>query len=258
MINTFSSFYYGHEVTALNYNLPFDEGSGELNAEVDIGSYTFEEFVSAVQTALNIASIIRTFTLTYDRETRLVTISADGNFDLLVLTGTTTGSSVFELLGFTGSSDLTGLSSYTGVSPSGFEYNPQFMLQSYVDKEDYQESASASVNQAASGKVEVVRFGVNQFYEFDIKFITNLPMDGTAIKNNSTGVEDARNFLKYITKRNRFEFMPDINNKNIFDKVVLESIPGNNTATGYKLRELFGQNLPNIYETGTIRLRVVF
>lgn len=257
MIDSFSIFYYGHEITNENLNLPFDEGSGELNATLTVGSNTLGEFIVNLQNALNAAAVTRVFSVSLNRSTRLITITADGTFDLLIGTGSTTGSSIFSLIGFTGSTDLTGLSSYVGDSASGFAYEPQFKLQSYVDKRDWQESADASVNQSAAGDVEVVRFGINQFYEFDIKFITNLQMDGKFIKNKSNGLESARQFLQDITKRNKFEFMPNIDDRDTFDKVILESIPGSRTATGYKLKELFNQNLRDIYETGLIKLRVV-
>lgn len=257
MINTFSIFYYGHNITSDNLNLPFDEGSGEISAELTIGSNTLSEFVVNLENALNASSVSRVFSVSVDRSTRLITISADGVFDLLTLTGSTVGTSCFTLAGFTLTADLMGQSSYTGSFGSGSVYEPQFMLQSYVDKENFVESASASVNESASGNVEVVRFGERLFYEFDIKFITNLTMDGKVIKNNPTGLEDARLFLREITTRNKFEFIPNIDDKNTFDKVILEQIPGNQTATGFKLKELFTQNLPNIYETGIIKLRVV-
>lgn len=256
-LSTFSTFYFGHEINSQNLNLPFNEGSGEVNAQLSIKSYSLSEFVTELQSALNTASTTVNFTVSVNRTTRLITISGDASFDLLIGTGSTTGSSVFELAGFTGSSDLTGLSSYTGDSGSGFRYDPQFILQSFVDKEDFQEFIDPSINESSSGVLEIIRFGTRQFYEFDIKFITNLAMDGKVIKNNPNGLDDAREFLQSITKRTRFEFMKNINSPNTFDKVVLESISGNQTATGYKLKELFNQNLPNIYETGILKLRVV-
>lgn len=257
MIDTFSIFYYGYTVNSNNLNLPFNEGAGEINASLTISSNSLTEFVVNMQNALNAASVTRTFTVSVDRNTRKITISADGTFDLLTGTGTTLGTSVFPVAGFSTGTDLTGLTSYTGDLVSGSAYEPQFKLQSFVDKEDFQEFNDASVNESASGEIETIRYGTVQFYEFDIKFITNLVMDGKVIKNNPTGLQDARLFLRDITTRSRFEFMPDIDDRSTFDRVILEQIPGNRTATGYKLKELFDQNLRDIYETGIIRLRVV-
>jgi hypothetical protein len=257
MINTFSIFYTLEEVTSVNQNLPFDEGAGEVNGVVDVGNFTNSQIPVAVETALNASSITRVFTVSFDRDTRLITISADGIFDLLISTGSTAGSSIFQLLGFTGAVDLTGLTSYTSDSPIGDFYEPQFKFQSYVDESNFREFNNPSVSESASGKVEVVSFGLKRFFEMDIKFITNLPMDNKVIKNNANGLADAQRFLRFITTRNNFEFMPDIDTRSTFFKVNLETIRGNSTATGYKLKELFTQNLPDIYETGVIGLRIV-
>lgn len=258
MIDTFSKFYYGHEITTENQNIPIDDGTGEKNAAIEIGTYTLGEFVFAVETALNAASNIVSFSVSVDRVTRLITISGDGPFDLLIGTGATRGSSAFTLIGFTGAVDLVGLSSYVGDTGSGSVYFPQFLLQDYVDQEDYREFIDPAVNQSASGQVEVVRFGVNSFFEFKLKYITNLPMDNYVIRNNPNGIEDARLFLRDITKRNRFEFMPDADDSATFFKVILEQIPNSRTGTGYKLEELTNQSLRDIFEIrGTIRLRVV-
>jgi hypothetical protein len=126
-----------------------------------------------------------------------------------------------------------------------------------VDRLHSQKSYEPTVNKTPSGRVEVVRFGLNQFFEMDVKFITDKPMDGCVIKNNVSGVADAVDFLEYITQKNKFEFVPDVGDPATFFKVILESYPSFSDGTGFKLRELFTQNLPDIYETGVFTLRVV-
>ena len=256
MIDTFSIFYFDHEISSENQNLPFDEGSGEVNATIQIGSYTLTEFATATETALNAASVTRTFTVTVNRATQKITIAADGTFDLLIGTGSTIGSSAFTLLGFTGSTDLTGLATYTGDSISGDFYKPQFKFQNFVDKNDFQDFVDPSVNESTDGNIEIIRYGTRQFYEFDIKYITNTPMDDQVIKSNATGLEDARRFFRSITKRTPFEIMLDIDDRDTFDKVILERIPGSRTATGYRLQELFRRQVRDVYEVNGIRLRV--
>ena len=255
MIRTFSTFYFGLFVDSTNSNLAFDEGGPELNAAVDVGSFTHSTIGAAVSKALNAVGA-NTYTVTVDRDTRIVTISADGTFDLLVATGATITSGIFGLLGFTGA-DRTGTDTYDGNLPIGSVYSPQFKLQSFVDEEDFRQASDASVNKTASGAIEVISFGIEKFFDMDIKFITNKPMDGKFIKNNPTGVEDARLFLRDITLRRKFEFMPDIDDRSTFFRVILDKIPGSATATGYKLKELFTKNLPDIFETGVITLRVI-
>lgn len=255
MIDSFSTFYYGHTIARDNRFLNFSEGGGELSVELSPSTYTLTELLSAVQSGLN-GSGANTYTLSVDRATRLVTISADATFELLVNTGSQSGQSVFELLGFTGA-DLTGSTSYVGNNPSGSQYSPQFKLQSYVDKTISEQGISTVINKTSEGNVEIVTFGRENFYEMDIKFITDLPMDGRVIKNNPSGLQDAIDFMSDIIGKTRFEFMPDIDDPDTYSKCILESTPGYSDGTGFKLRELFNQNLRDIYETGIIKLRVV-
>lgn len=261
MIDTYSSFYYGFKITAQPYNgyINVDEGGGELEVEVAVGSYTMNTLVSAIRNAL-LSQTTLEYEVTVDRMTRRFTISAPSNFDLLTSTGANVGSSIWSLIGFDTSSDKTGQSSYTGEFPAGDAYFPQFPLQSFVSDEDYQGRNQASKNIAANGTtVEVINFGDAKFIEFDIKFITDRDdvSDGVVIKKNSKGLADARRFLRDITNLNQFEFMPDKDTPGDFKRCIVEQMPVFSDGTGYKLRELFNEKLRDIYETGIIRLRVV-
>lgn len=252
-----SAFYYGFVITSQNQNFPFDEGNGEINALVQIGNYSLDDFTIELTKALNAIAVNGVYTVSVDRQTRRITISSTVSFNILIQTGSTIGSSCLDLAGFTGLSNTGNDTSHTGRSAAGFEYVTQFTLQDFIDKENYVESNDASVNITTNGDVEVLRFGLIKFYELNIKFITNLLMDDKVIRNNRTGVEDAQAFLRNITQRVRFEIMPDASDRSTFDKVILEQISGNSTATGFRLRELYNQNLPGFFETGVLRLRVV-
>ena len=256
MIKTFSSFYFGFNITANNQFLNFSEGGPELTAKIRIDDYTLTEIASEIENQLNNIGAL-TYTVSVNRSTRVITISASGTFSLLTGTGSQDGSSIFDEIGFTQSVDLTGSSSYSGESPAGDIYEPQFKLQSFVDPDTSQASVDAVVLEATDGSVETLSFGNAKFIEADIKFITNLPMDGLVIKNNPNGLSDSIRFLEFITKKRKFEFNPDANNPSSFFKVILESTPGFRDGTGFKLRELFAQNLPDFYETGILTMRVV-
>jgi hypothetical protein len=143
------------------------------------------------------------------------------------------------------------------LNASGSEYYPQFMLQSYVPPGNFVESVEATVNESADGRVEVVRFGTRNMIEMDIKFITNKTMDGSIIRNNPTGLADALDFFNYVSQKKKFEFVPDVTSTSTYHKVILEKFPGNSNGTGFKLRELLSENLPDFYETGVMTLRVV-
>jgi len=260
-INSFSIFYFGLKIeggTSANNLLNFlepGEANIELTAEINPSTYTFSEITAAVKVAMDAVGALD-YTITVDRDTRLITISSTDTFELLIGTGSQVGTSPFQLLGFTGSSDLTGASTYTGDSPAGDVYEPQFKLQDFDDKENLKMREQPAVNISASGQVEVISYGLVPFYQMSINFITNIVQDGKVIKNNPTGVEDARRFFESITERGAFEFMPDIGDRATFDKVVLESLAGSSTGTGYRLRELTGRNLPGYFEVKQIKLRV--
>lgn len=261
MIDTDSVFYYGQVVTAEPYNgyLDINEGGGDLQVGLDAASYTLTSLAIALRNALNTQATLE-YTVSVDRASRKFTISATANFSLLLSTGASVGSSIWTLLGFTQGVDLTGAMTYTGESPSGSRYDPQFKLQSYVDPEDFQESNQAQKNVAADGKtVEVIRFGIATFYEMDIKFITSRDdiSDGVNIRGNPTGLQDARTFMQYITQLNPVEFIPDKLTSGEFSEVILETAPGFTDGTGYKLKELFSNNLRDVYETGVLKFRVI-
>jgi hypothetical protein len=257
MIYSYSKFNYGINITTDNRFINFSEGGPELTAVIDTGDYALEQFPAAVQAALNDAGAL-TYTVTVDRNNNnVMTITGSGTFSLLINTGSNNGNAAWTTMGFVYPGDLTGASTYDGSTDCGEQYFPQFLLQSYVDRLHSQKSYEPTVNKTPSGRVEVVRFGLNQFFEMDVKFITDKPMDGCVIKNNASGVADAVDFLEFVSQKNKFEFVPDVDQPSTFFKVILESYPGFSDGTGFKLKELFTQNLPDIYETGVFILRVV-
>ena len=255
-LSTFSTFYYGFTITDDNKFLNFDEGGGELSAELQEGAYSMDEMRTIIKTAMDAAGA-DTYTVTISRADRIFTITSSGTFSLLLSTGTQIGASPFTLLGFTSGVDTASLAAHSGSDAAGFEYRPQFVLQDYVDKDNFQEKIDSSVNESASGKLEVINFGTRKFSELSLKFITDItPQDGKVIKSNSSGVADAQSFLQEITNKNPVEFMGDIDSPDTFDKVVLESTPTSRQGTAYKLDELVAQNLPGYFEINRLKFRV--
>ncbi len=254
-LTTFSTFYYGHEITTDNNNLDFDEGFGELTAEIAVGTYSLTDFMTAVQDAFNSAGS-NIYIVSLNRATRKVTVSADNPFDLLINSGSHSGTSGFELLGFTGS-DLTGSGPYVGNGPSGSEYRPQFILQDHIPPENFKRSVQATVNESASGLVEIVRFGNVRFLQLNIMYITDLEMDGKVIRHNPSGVDNANAFMDYITGVAPIEFMPDVSDRATFNTIQLESTPQSKDGIDYTLKELYDKGLPNIFETGKLVFRVI-
>ncbi len=257
-LSTFSEFYYGFHIDSTNNTINIDEGSGELIATIATGSYSLSEFIIAISTALDNASTLpQSYTVSVDRTTRLITIASTANFSINIGTGAQKGISPYTLMGFTGGVDLTGSNTYTGISGTGFSYRPQFLLQSYVDSDHSQEKISPTVNESASGDIEVVSFGTRKFIEFNMLFINDYVQDNNVIKYNKNGIADAVSFLQDIIKKGSFEFMPNIDNSTAFFKVILESTQSSGSGVGYKLIEMTKNNLPGYYESGIIKLRVV-
>jgi len=255
-LNTHSKFYFGYTVGSTNFSLDFDEGGGELQAVVQQGGYSYTELGAAIQNAMNEVGG-QAYTVTLTRADRTFTITAPGAFDLLITSGTRIGVGVFTLAGFTGA-DVTGLSAYTSNSAAGSAYTTQLKLQDYVAPEDFQGAAEGVVNRAASGEIEVVRFGTESFAQMNFRFLTNIPMDNSSvIRNRPTGVADFRTFIQFMITKARFEFMPDEDDANVFFKVILESTATNADGISYKLVEQYNRGLPDFFDSGVTTLRVV-
>ena len=224
-IQTRSVFYYGHEIDDTNLYLNFSEGGPEITIQLSIGGYSLTDFATEIATQMTQAGG-QEYSVTVDRDTRQLTISATSNFELLVNTGTNVGSSAWSLMGFTGGSDLSGSNSYQGPSGSGKEFAPQFWLQDYVDLNDSQDRVSATVTQSANGTVESVSFGLVRFLEFNCRFQTNINQGSNGpIESDADGVESVRDFLVEITKKNNIEFMKNRDDRATYSKILLESTP---------------------------------
>lgn len=252
-LKSFSVFNYGQNITSSNKYVDFAEGGPEKTAIIQIGSYSLEQFLEKLSDAMNLAGG-QEYSVTINRVTRRTTISAASNFSLLVTSGSHFSTSAWALIGFT--SDKSGSNSYMSDLPSGFIYEPQFKLQRYIDFNDYVETIESSVNTSASGIVEVVSFGQNNFMECNIMYATDILGQG-AIKNNGNGVSDLRDFMNYLIKKRPVEFVPDIDNPSVFIPCILEKTRSSSSGVGFQLYEMYGRGLANYYETQTLTFRKV-
>ncbi len=259
-IKTIPKIYYIDAISSsnnlLNFREPNQPPALELTAQLLVGSRTVTDLMIEVQRSLNDAGA-NTYTVTFDRTTRLITISADDTFELLASSGNNVGVSPFSLLGF--SSDRTGASSYVGDSQVATEYIPQFPLQSYKALADNLEGTESSINESADGStVEVVTFGDRRFLEFNLINITSLPKGkDNPIRNSSTGLQDARDLMEFLVKKSPVEFMENASVPGTYSKVLLESTRSSKQGIGYELRELIGRGLNDHYETGILRFREI-
>lgn len=254
-LTTHSRFFFGYEITSANSSLDFDEGAAELQATLNVGSFTFTEFAVEIKRAMDDVGG-QAYIVTANRSTRTITISASGNFALLLTSGTRTGSSIYGDAGFTGA-DLTGTNTYEGNNTAGDGYTTQFILQDHIASEDFEESVSESINESASGNLEVVTFGDRNFVQMNFKFLTDKSQPGSVIRNRPTGIADFRVLIKFMRTKQPFEFMPDEDIVATFQKVLLETSPQSSKGTGFKLRELFDRGLPGHFDSGILKLRVI-
>jgi len=249
----YSAFYYGYTITSNNYALDFSEGGPELMADIDIGDFSLTGLIAEVKTQLD-ATGSQEYTVSVDRDTREVTISAAGNFSLLPVTGSRAGISVLTLLGFL--VDKTGSNSYTSDIPSGEAFFPQYPLESYIATKHWKESVSPSVSESSNGDVEIVDFGLKQFMQCNFKWINNYPQPKRSpFEENLTGEEDATAFLDFARTKKRIEFMFDRSNTAEFETLILESTPESNNGTGFKLKE--DRKAVGFFETGILKFRKV-
>jgi hypothetical protein len=258
MIDTYSKFYYGWQIKSGKNYLDFDEGAGALAAKIVPGKYTLDDLAQAVEDALNEAGSFL-YSVIADRTTRLITINSTGPVDYLAANGVNAllGTSAFDELGYP-PVDVLGVSSFTSSASMGVVYSPQYKLQDYIDQQDSRKNRDATLSKSASGKVEIQSFGIDRFFEFSIKFATNIfQPSGGPIVNNQNGVTNLRDFMQWIMDKNYIEFIPDPSSPDIYYRIVLESAAGSSDGMGYKLQEQYARGLTGYWETGVLTFRII-
>lgn len=255
---TRTKFYYGVDISEDNNFFEFDDGAGETSFEIPVGFYSPTQIAEKVALLMS-QNGAQTYVGTFDRITRLITITSVVNFSILIATGSHSTTGAYQSLGFTGGVDLTGANTYEGIDFLGKEFVPQFPLLDYTPVENNVKSVQATLSETASGHIEVVRYGKKRFMECSIDYITNMVIDSsnTSIwQDNRTGYEDALDFMNVITEKSQIEFMPDINDvENYFD-LVLESTEDDSNGTGFKLKEM-NDVASGVYRTGKLTFREI-
>lgn len=251
-----SKFYYIDPVTDGNFYLNFSEnGVDELTAEVQIGEFTPEVLAQKVASALNVAGA-DTYTVTFDRTTRKYTISATGNFQLLLFTGSQVGRDLWPTLGFNGVDTAMALSHESNLF-AGYLFQPQFFLQDYTGSDQYKEAIKGVQNVSATGVVEVVSFGTQQFIEMRMLFQNNLDQGGWPIIKSATGFTELKSFMDFVIQKRPVEFMPDGTDLDTFETIILETTESSSSGLGYRLREMTDKQLAGYYESGLLKFRVI-
>ena len=245
MIETRSVFWYGFEVDDNHKAFIIDEGSGNLQINLNNGLYSFTEFAQEVSRALT-EQATNSYTVTANRD-RTITVSSTSSFSLLP-SQIGVGLSVFPIMGFT--QDVTG-TSLISDSKSGKEYKPQLYLQSYSPFEDNKAIIDKSISYAMNGGREVLLFGQYREMMCNIRYITNAELrDSGVLHNNQQAVEQIRDFLSYCITGSKIEFIPNENAPSTFYKCYL-----NKTTKGEFAFTLKEMKIKNFYETGKLTFR---
>lgn len=248
-LNKYSAFYYGHTILKNNRYLNFGEAyldPVQRVGLVDIGAYTLTKFGDLIAKAMN-ATGSQEYTVTLDRTTRKFTISAPSNFELLLDTGSNKATSVFSLLGFTGSVDLVGSNSYEADSPSGENYITQTPLKNFSDFKYNKEKSEAVVKTTPAGITEVISYSTLERMKCDFPLITNY-IPQRHIRETITGVDEAESFLDYCITKAPLEFVYDYQDPNNFTPCILDRTSQNSKGVGYELKERVRDSLPGYYE----------
>ena len=191
-----------------------------------------------------------------DSTTRIITIAGSATFSILINSGSRAGTGVYSTAGFTGGADLSGSSSYAGNAAAGTEYLPQTILDNYISSDIGEEGIGASVSVSADNVVQTATFGDVSFTEFNLKYQINSATPGADfIEGNASGVTNLINFMKHLRKKRKFEFMADRDDRDTFEKLLLESAPGNRDGTGFQLERVEG--CQHFFSSGVLRCRVI-
>lgn len=286
-VRTDPAFIYGIEVTRLNNIIDFKESSifnPALSFQVPIGNYCLDELAKLVEDGFNQAGSLNCYQVLVDKYTRKMTIKAEDQFQLLVSTGDNSSQSLLTSLGFIyqpvyggGSVDTDNVySSFEygdpllyGTTDSemfplhrangciGSEYRPQFCVQDFRDADNNCALRNPSINESVNGEcVEVISYGVDQFYDFNFRYITDKPMDcGAPIRNNPDAVKEINDFMKWAITRKVIEYFPDRCKRDVSYKIRLTRTTGSSNGTGYSLTELVRSGLPCFFDTGRMTFR---
>jgi len=257
-LKKYSAFYYGHTISRNNRYLNFGESYIDPDQRaglLDIGSFTLTEFGNRVAKAMNTEGS-QEYTVTLDRATRLFTISAPNNFELLLDTGSQKTLSVFTLLGFNGGVDLTGSNSYTASIASGSEYITQTPLKDFSDFDKNREKAEAQVKTTPAGITEVISYSTLERMVCSFPVITNY-VPQRYIRESATGVEEVLDFLNYAIGKAPMEYVYDYEDPNVFKPVILDKTKKSSKGVGFELKERVKDSLPGYYEiSGLVFLKI--
>lgn len=255
-ILTRSLFYYGGEITRTSANLDFDEGGLEIQAVMDVGDYTMADLATEMARAMSEVGSL-TYTGTFNRTTRKITIASTAPFTLRSNTGTRVGTSAWIMLGFSTAANHTGASTYTGDTGAAYAYQTQYPVSQYTAEEHSIVKESSTTNVSATGVTQQIYFAEGARIEMNIRLIsdkTGISSCQSGFYENATGISDFMAFMRRIMHKGKLEFMKDVATPASFTKVILDSTKEDRSAQKFELKNM---KTPDWYESGQLVFRKV-
>ena len=137
-------------------------------------------------------------------------------------------------------------------------WRPQSIIEEYKPIRYNKEKISPSVNESASGVLNVLTFGDRSFMTGVFRYITDKPQSNKSpIDSNPTGRQDAVDFMEVAIKKHVMEFMENRDDVNTFNKVLLERTSQNSKGVGYELEKDFDEYIIGYYTLGELSFREV-
>lgn len=252
-ILTRSVFYYGLRITNENCGFDFSEGGSEISARLNNGDYTLETLKSEILRMLNEQGN-NSYSINIDRDTRIIEILSDGDFELLISSGSQSLKSCWATIGFVYGSDLVGSDAYSGSVGAGKEYITQYPLKNYLSERDYRVKEDATFNVTPVGIGQSVSFGNGARIRMNITLITNIiDLKNKNFYSNPSGIEDFLDFIDYCMDKSVVEFMENVDDRNYTSKVFLETTAQDRDAFTFTLTTL----AKDFYESGLLIFRKV-
>jgi hypothetical protein len=120
------------------------------------------------------------------------------------------------------------------------------------------EQLHSTVNETITGRQELITYGDQSMMKCNITFVTDIAQpSGGPIVNNASGVDSCLDFLAYINKKNKVEFMEDVATASAFINLVLDASPASKMGTTLRLKELYDKGLAGYYESEILTFRKV-
>lgn len=246
-LTTKSAFFYGLEVTALNYALDFQVGATVYAATLRRGNYTATTLAAEIARAMSEADITHTYSATYGRNVLFgsivsqFAITGSSAFRFLFASGTRTAVNCAALLGWTvidtavSTNQLSNASFGETLEPDliGYSYQPITSMRKIV----------GSLNVSASGIKESIIYSNQQFFQVEFKY-----------EPEATALVYWADFFDYATRQNLIEFAEDKSVPAVTIDCTLESTEFDGKGMGYLMKEML-PDFPFFYRTGIMRFR---